>query len=137
MTTLLAVLGAVAQLLACWMLAMVLHECGHVATALALDVKVLRVGVRWRGLYTMFQTDTPLRTFLIILAGPLSNLHLALIFAGRHCEVFVFFNLLNGVANLLPVPGSDGWQAGKIVKQFLPPRRASFRFRVKAAGGAR
>jgi Zn-dependent protease len=39
--------------------------------------------------------------------------------------VFVAFNLLTGVANLLPLPNSDGYQAGKIVWQWLKPVASS------------
>src|ERR1017187_6009394 len=82
-------------------LAMVLHECGHLLTALALGVQVKKVGVCWAGIYTRHASGTPLQNLLIVLAGPLTNLYLALQFAGHHAAMFMVANLLVFATNLL------------------------------------
>ena len=116
-------------------LAMLLHECGHIVTALALGVEVKRVGLCLAGIYTKHESGTPLQNFLIVLAGPLSNLYLALLFAGHHAAMFVVANLLGLGTNLLPLPGTDGWLAGKLAWRWLRPV-ASSQSSVVSSGGA-
>ncbi len=86
--------------------AMVLHETSHVVTALALGVKVKRVGLDWKGLYTLREAGPPKENFVITLSGPLMNLLLT--FSWQWLPTFALANLCLAVCNLLPIKYSDG-----------------------------
>jgi hypothetical protein len=93
--------------LACGVGAMLLHESSHIATALALGVRVKRVGIKWkRGIYTVRERGTPSQNLVIALAGPLANL--ILISSGYWSPTFGLANFCYAIANLLPIDGSDG-----------------------------
>ncbi len=61
-------------------LAMTLHEAAHLIAALAVGVKIKKIGFRWKGLYIVREAGTPGKNALVSLAGPLANL--ALLFTG-------------------------------------------------------
>jgi len=90
--------------------AVALHELAHVVAAIALGVRVKRVGISWRGPYIVREQGTPLASFLIALAGPGLNLLLAFGF-WSFAPRFGFINLLLGAYNLLPFRGLDGKNA--------------------------
>ena len=97
--------------------AMVLHEAGHVVTALALNVKVHKVGLHWKGPYIRRSSGTAAQNFVITLAGPGMNLWLALLFY-RVSPHFALCNLVIGVVNLMPIPASDGSRALQLISQW-------------------
>jgi Zn-dependent protease len=85
-----------------------LHELAHVVVAIALGVRVKRVGISWRGPYIVREQGPPLASLLIALAGPGLNLLLAFDF-WSFAPQFGVINLLLGAYNLLPfIPGLDG-----------------------------
>jgi Zn-dependent protease len=87
--------------------AMVLHECAHIAAATALGVKVKGVGIKWnKGLYTVREQGPVQMNLLIASAGPLMNI--ALISLWYWSPTFGLANLCYAVCNLLPIQGSDG-----------------------------
>jgi Zn-dependent protease len=86
--------------------AMALHELAHIAASLALGVEVKRVGLGWKGIYTVRDPGTPPKNLLVSLAGPLTNLALTLCW--YWWPTFGLANLCVGVVNLLPIEGSDG-----------------------------
>jgi Zn-dependent protease len=86
--------------------AMVLHEAAHVVAALALGIEVKRVGLGWKGIYTVRDQGTPGKNALVSLAGPLTNL--VLILCWHWWPTFGLANLCVGAVNLLPIEGSDG-----------------------------
>ena len=87
--------------------AMLLHEGGHLLSALALGIRVKRVGIKWnKGIYTVREAGSPSRSLLIALAGPMMNLLLILFW--QWSPTFGLANLCYAVANLLPIEGSDG-----------------------------
>lgn len=89
------------------LLAMILHECGHLAAAIALDVPVRKVGLKWnKGLFTVREQGTLHQNLMIALAGPLVNL--LLVASGAWFPVFGLANLCYALANTLPIHGSDG-----------------------------
>lgn len=88
------------------LLAMVLHEIGHICVAQGLGLKVKNVGICWKGMYTVRETGTPEINLQVALAGPLTNL--ALIPLGAFVPVFGLATFVCGLCNLLPIPGSDG-----------------------------
>jgi len=102
--------------------AMVIHEAAHVFTAMALGVDVRRVGLGWKGIYTVRAPGTPGKNLIISLAGPLTNLVLLLFW--HWSPIFGIANICMGVVNLLPIEGSDGlrilrcWQ--KIREKSVP-----------------
>jgi len=96
--------------------AILLHEMAHIAAALALRVKIHRIGVNWRGPYVVREHGTERRNLSITLAGPGANLAFALLFH-RISPNFAFCNLIIGVTNLLPLPSSDGARALNLIRQ--------------------
>jgi hypothetical protein len=88
------------------LVSMLLHEAAHVTVALALGIKVKKVGIGWRGLFTVREAGTPRRNLIISLAGPVMNL--ALVFWWHWNQDFGLSNLCCGIVNLLPIAGSDG-----------------------------
>jgi len=86
--------------------AMVVHEAAHVCAARALGISVKKVGLGWRGMYTVRDPGTPGRNLLVSLAGPMVNL--LLILCWHWWPIFGLANLCVGGVNLLPIEGSDG-----------------------------
>ncbi len=86
--------------------ALMLHEMAHIVAALALGIRVKRVGLEWKGLYTVREAGPLHKNLLVALAGPLMNM--ALIVAGHWLPAFGVANLCFAIANLLPIKGSDG-----------------------------
>ena len=90
------------------LISVVLHEAAHLVTAVALKVKVKRVGVSLRGPYIVREPGTPVENTLIFSAGPGMNLMLCILFY-QAALTFAFVNGFLAVFNLLPfVPSSDG-----------------------------
>ena len=90
-------------------IAMLLHECGHLLASLTLRVRVKNIGMKWnKGLYTVRASGTPVQNMLIALAGPLSNI-LAMV-AVLSSPQFALANFCYALANVLPIEGSDGYR---------------------------
>jgi Zn-dependent protease len=92
-------------------LCLLLHEVGHMITAVALGVPVREFGLCERGAYNRRAHSGRRRTeILISLSGPLMNLCLAL--PCHYLPVIgnqlALYNLLLCLVNLLPIPSSDG-----------------------------
>jgi Zn-dependent protease len=101
---------AIFGVLAAWMplgiLAALLHECGHILTALYLSVPVLEIGICGRGPFIRRRPASFRDHELAIAsAGVVVNLLLALCFAGTQ---FATVNWILAVSNLIPCFGSDG-----------------------------
>ena len=90
-------------------LAMLLHECGHLCAAFALGVRVKKVGVKWnKGLYTVREPGSVQQNLLVSIAGPFVNL--ILIATSPWMPVFGLANFCYALANMLPIEGSDGYR---------------------------
>ncbi len=87
--------------------AMFLHECGHIGTALLCGVKVKKVGLSRVGLYTVREAGPRWANVMISMAGPATNLLLALMLRDV-LPTFAWVNLIACLYNLLPIPQSDG-----------------------------
>ena len=87
--------------------AMVLHECGHIGTALLCGVKVKKVGLSRRGLYTVREAGPKWSNIIVSAAGPMVNLLLAIVLWNT-MNLFAEVNLVACIYNLLPIPNSDG-----------------------------
>ncbi len=88
------------------LLAMALHEVGHLCAALGVGLRVKRVGLGWKGMYTVREAGPPGKNVVVSAAGPAANLLLIAFWAWS--PIFGLANLCCGVCNLLPIPGSDG-----------------------------
>jgi Zn-dependent protease len=92
-------------------LCLLLHEVGHMLTAVALGVPVREFGLCGRGAYNRRAHSGRRRTeILISFSGPLMNLCLA--FPSHYLPVIgnqlALYNLILCFVNLLPIPSSDG-----------------------------
>lgn len=108
------------------LLAALLHECGHAAVwaALTRSLPVLRFSVRGIGLDASAARLTRRQTFLLALAGPLTNLVLCAAALARmqlRASYWGYFfaaaNLAVGLFNLLPVGDLDG---RRMLQSLLP-----------------
>jgi Zn-dependent protease len=102
------------------LLAMILHEFGHLVTSLMVGIRVKSVGLCMKGMYIVREAGSPTKNLLISLAGPLTNVALILIFWGRS-ETFVLANFCLAVCNLAPVKGSDGDRVMRCVRDMQRP----------------
>jgi Zn-dependent protease len=103
-------------------LAMLFHELGHLIAAPLVGIKIKRVGLTWKGLYTLREHGTAERNLLVSLAGPLMNLALLALWPlwpklGLANFCFAFFNIL-------PIEGSDGERVWKCWRQMKRDRAA-------------
>ena len=99
--------------------AMLLHETAHLLTALALGVRVKKVGLKWnKGIYTVRETGPLGKNILIAFAGPLMNILMASFW--QWSPNFGLANFCCALVNLLPIEGSDG---SRIVRCWLQLRR--------------
>ena len=97
-------------------LSLLAHEAAHIGMALALGLQVKRIGVSFRGPYIVREQGAPFTNAAVALAGPLTNLLLAL-FYGDLSPQFGLVNLILGGFNLLPVPHSDGRRAWAAIRE--------------------
>jgi Zn-dependent protease len=92
-------------------LCLLLHEVGHMFTAVALGVPVREFGLCGRGAYNRRAHSGRRRTeILISFSGPLMNL--CLVFPSHYLPIIgnqlALYNLTLCILNLLPIPSSDG-----------------------------
>jgi Zn-dependent protease len=97
-----------------------LHEIGHIAMASALGVRVYRVGISWKGPFIHRDVGTDAQNLAITLAGPAINLLLALAFY-RIQPGFALSNLVLGACNLFPSALSDGSRALRLFQAIRKP----------------
>jgi Zn-dependent protease len=94
-------------------LCMVSHELGHVFAAWFYRVQVRKIGLAKLGMYVQRARTDGWPEIVICLAGPATNLALALIYRDAN-PWFALCNLSFGWVNLLPIAHSDGlhvWEA--------------------------
>lgn len=97
-------------------IAMLLHECGHITAVLVLGLHVRKVGIKWnKGLYTVRQGGTAYQNLLIAAAGPFVNL--LLVGRGPWLPLFGMANFCYALANMLPIDGSDGVRVAECWRQ--------------------
>ena len=97
-------------------IALVLHEFGHLVTSLMVGIKVKSVGMCMKGMYIVREAGSPVKNLMISLAGPLTNVALILLFWNASTK-FVVANLCFAVFNLVPLKGSDGDRALLCIEQ--------------------
>jgi Zn-dependent protease len=91
------------------LLAMAFHEAAHIVVAIALGVRIKKIGLGWKGMYTVRDPGPPAKNMLVSLAGPLVNL--ALILSWHWFPTFGLANFCCFAANAVPIQGSDGDRA--------------------------
>lgn len=92
------------------LLAVVLHETGHLISSFAVGLKVKGIGLCRKGFYVVRETGTPSKNLIVSLAGPLTNIALLAIF-WRASNTFTLANMCLAICNLAPIKGSDGDRA--------------------------
>jgi hypothetical protein len=105
-----------------YLIAIVGHELAHILMATALSVRIKRIGLSWAGPYIVRDTGSLKQNLAITLSGCVFNIGMAV------CLMHVwaaaaFVNMVLGVYNLLPIPGSDGKRALALLKQLVAKRR--------------
>jgi Zn-dependent protease len=95
------------------LLVIVLHEVGHLSAATALGINVKRIGVSWKGMYIVREAGTRRANLITTLAGPFINLLFAAAWSSSH--EFALVNLIFGLSNLVPLAGSDGQRAWRLL----------------------
>lgn len=98
------------------LLAMVLHEVGHLVTSLIVGVRVKSVGLCTKGMYVVREAGPPAKNLIVSLAGPLTNVALLLLF-WHVSRTFTLANLCLAICNLVPIKGSDGDRAWTCVEE--------------------
>ena len=113
-----AVVGMVEEILAAFSMVL-LHEITHVLVALKIGYDVKKIELfpfggmaEYKGLLEM----EPWHEILIALSGPMLNLFLAGLFLFLEMDLFVKYNLIIGVFNLLPALPLDG---GRVLRGIL------------------
>jgi Zn-dependent protease len=97
----------------------VLHELGHVVAALSLGMRLKSIGVRPWGIFTVFDGGSVMANLLVTLAGPAMNAGLFIGGFFTQNWMFAAINLVCGVAQLIPLPHSDGARVIRYVRQGL------------------
>jgi Zn-dependent protease len=95
-------------------ISLVVHEMAHLLAAWSIGVPVHQIGITWKGPFIRRDSGTTGQNLAITLAGPSSNLLLA-ITLHRISPGFALTNLVLGTCNFLPFPSSDGLRALRLV----------------------
>jgi Zn-dependent protease len=98
------------------LLAMVLHEAGHLITSLMVGLKVKGIGLCMKGMYVIREPGSPAKNLIVSLGGPLMNITLLVLF-WHTSRTFTLANLCFAICNLLPIKGSDGDRALTCLEQ--------------------
>jgi membrane-associated protease RseP (regulator of RpoE activity) len=143
----------------CLILALIIHELGHLIAARACCVPVMEFGLGWGrklfgfrageveyklhalpvGAYVRLDIEElqrrPLsQQALVLLAGVIVNL-LAAAMAGAN--KFALINLILAATNLLPIYQQDGWKCGMVMlRAILKRRNALVEWTFTISGGA-
>lgn len=108
----------------------VVHELSHAIMGMLLGFNVSKINIMPFGAYISFKTDMrnyntkilkgticTLKKFFVALAGPLSNIIVAILFCRyEKYMIITYINIILAVFNLIPIYPLDG---GRIVKQIL------------------
>lgn len=94
--------------------AVIIHESGHILAAWACTVPVKGVGVGLLGVYVRFGHASGWKATAIALGGPLANVIVGW-WTQLHFDVPIIAGLIIavGIVQLLPLPHSDGMNAYK------------------------
>lgn len=98
------------------------HEFSHIFAAALLEVECTNINIRLCGMNAVFKPKSRLsiKWLYILIAGPLSNIILAIAF--KRVEFIRNINFALALVNLLPIYPLDGYSIFKMVLEFLVPR---------------
>ena len=98
------------------------HEFSHILVAALLGVECTNINIRLCGMNAVFKPRSrlSLKWLYILIAGPLSNILLAIAF--NRVEFIRDINFALALVNLLPIYPLDGYGIFKMVLEFLVPR---------------
>ncbi len=105
------------------LIAMFLHEAGHLVVAFLLGLHIYRFGVNWKGMYVVREAGPLASNVMVSLAGPVTNLLLSLVW--YRSTSFSLVNLCFGLVNLLPIESSDGDRILRSIEDHKRKRSAS------------
>jgi Zn-dependent protease len=114
-------MSVIVLILAGMLAACIVHESGHLVAALALGVRIKRVGFCWLGPYVQREHGTDWRNLIITLAGPFASalgVYVGLRFYMLDTAVayqWVLYNCGMFALNCLPIPRSDALRAIQLV----------------------
>jgi Zn-dependent protease len=111
------------------------HELGHVVAALAADVPVYEVGMKFIGAYTRRQRAGSRRQEIAIsAAGPLASvlMFFVLFFVPKIGPWLSAWNLGIVVLNIAPYPGTDGYRILKTLFSQTPMQARPFMIEAQA-----
>lgn len=112
-----------AQGLGFGVIAMLLHEAGHLLAALILGLQIRNVGMKWsKGLYTVREKGTPLQNLLVSAAGPLINMFFFAVVPG--IPALRLANFCYALVNMLPIQGADGYRIAMCWQQLRSDKRS-------------
>jgi Zn-dependent protease len=89
--------------------AIFLHEAAHAAASRLLGLKVQRLGINTKGVFTIRESGSPHQNLVVALAGPVMNLLLCVLWIWM--PVFGLANLVCAITNLVPSAATDGGRA--------------------------
>ncbi|MBW6464776.1 MAG: hypothetical protein K0B84_11435 [Firmicutes bacterium] len=93
------------------LLTLFIHEGGHMlAIFITRAGKIKDIAINWKGIGVKWNPYgyKPFKRMIVSLSGSGLNFIFAAIFFLEGMETFGMINLVFGVVNLLPLPGSDG-----------------------------
>ncbi len=92
----------------------VFHEMAHILVASILGYEVKRVNIRLSGLNAVFNDKiSGLKGIVTYLAGPLSNIILAIFF--KNVKIIFEINIALAIINIVPVKPLDGYNVLKLI----------------------
>lgn len=99
------------------------HEFSHVFVAALLGVECTNINIRLCGMNAVFKPKNSLsiKWLYILIAGPLSNILLAIAF--NRVEFIRDINFALAVVNLLPIYPLDGYSIFKMILEFFVPKK--------------
>jgi Zn-dependent protease len=90
--------------------------------ATALSARIKRIGLSWAGPYIVRDTGSLKQNLAITMAGCVFNIGAAVCLL-HVLPAAALVNMVLGVYNFLPIPGSDGKRALDLLKQLVARRR--------------
>ena len=105
-----------------WLIAVTVHEAGHIIMLKLCRVPIHRIRIGLRGV-EISVTEIPARQELICAAaGPIFSF--MLLFLAQSLPAAAMIGLVQGMFNLLPIPPLDGWRMLRSVRLLIRERFA-------------
>lgn len=101
----------------------VFHELSHIFVATIFGVECVMLNIRLCGMNAVFMSKNKLsmKWVYILIAGPISNVILAIMF--KNVSLVRDINIALALVNLLPISPLDGFEISKILLSFFMPKK--------------